>query len=240
MAGTTARQSAEQRLAEQQADRRRQRIILAVVVIGVVVVVVLAGIGYQSWKAGRMPHAPAAQPTFAAATITDGKPVVLGKDDAKVTLTLFEDFRCPHCADFNDTLGPTISRLQRDGTIKVELYPMSFVDVKHGSVSSANAFACAAEAGRGQQFYAGLFDNYGLQWNDKQLLALGRLVGLNDTDFVSCVRQSKHRAWVASINQAATQQKVDETPTVKVDGVVKPDAAEWSTDQLRAEIQAAQ
>lgn len=214
--------------------------VLAVVVIGVVLVVVLGGIGYQAWRNNRSPDAPSAQPTFAASEITAGKPIVLGESDAPVTLTLYEDFRCPHCADFTESVGEALTGLQRDGTVKVELYPMSFVDPEHGSRSAANAMACAAEGGRGQQFYAGLFENYGLQWNDEQLIELGTASGLTPGDFGTCVRSMKHRSWVDSITQIAAQRKVDQTPTVLIDGTIQPKAAEWTSAQLRQAVAAAQ
>lgn len=241
--GAAAQQSAraaEARLAQQRADRRRQRWVLAAVVIGLAVVVTVASIGYRFWQTHRSPDAPSAQPTFPAVSVTDGKPIVLGAEDAAVTVTLYEDFRCPHCADFTEELGPTLTGLQRDGTVKLEVYPMSFVDPKHGSVSSANALACAAAAGRGQQYYAGLFENYGLPWSEDQLVELGALSGVGKPDFGDCVRSMQYRGWVDSITRVAEENNVQETPTVLIDGTVKPKAAEWTPAQLRDQIQAAQ
>jgi protein-disulfide isomerase len=156
-----------------------------------------------------------------------------------VTMSLYEDFRCPHCADFEETLGSTITDLQRDKTIKVELYPMSFVDPEHGSVSAANAVACAATAGRGQQYYAGLFQNYPLEWTNERLIKLGELVGLTSADFRTCVTGQQHRRWVDSINKAAAGRGVDSTPTVFINGQLQKDADTWKPDQLKAAVEAA-
>ena len=227
------------RLAQQQAERRRQRLILSAVVVGIVIVVVAVAIGVQAWRAGRQPKAPTAQPSFGAVRITDGKPIVLGRDDADVTVELFEDFRCPHCADFEETLGSTITDLQRDGTIKVELYPMSFVDPEHGSVSAANAMACAATEGRGQQYYAGLFQNYPLEWTNERLIKLGELVGLTSADFRTCITAQQHRSWVDSITKAAADRDVNETPTVFINGELQDAAYKWKPDQLKAAVRAA-
>jgi protein-disulfide isomerase len=169
--------------------------------------------------------------------LTDGQPIRLGRDSAPVTLTLFEDFDCPHCGDFEEKLGPTIADLQRSGTVKVELYPMSFID--DGSVAAANAMACAATEGFGQAYYAGLFANQGLQWTDQQLIQLGRLVGEPSDGFAGCVRSRQHAGWVDSITRAADRQKVEETPTVLINGTRKSQAAQWSPQQLRAAVQAA-
>lgn len=207
--------------------------------IGIVLVVVLGAVGYQAWRSSRSPQAPLPQPTFGPVDIVDGKPIVLGEDDAEVTITLYEDFRCPHCADFEEQLGPTIAALQRDGTVKVALYPMSFVDPKGGSVSAANAMACAASAGRGQQYYAGLFGNDGLEWTDERLIELGGLVGLKSATFDTCVRSDRHREWVESITRVAAQHSVEETPTVLIDDQIQADAVSWKPEQLRSAVEAA-
>ena len=88
---------------------------------------------------------------------------------------MYEDFHCPHCADFEEQFGPVITQAQESGAARVELYPMAFID--EGSAAAANAMACAAEAGFGQAFYLGLFANHTLQWSDEQLIDLATKVG---------------------------------------------------------------
>lgn len=39
---------------------------------------------------------------------SDLEPPVAGDPDADVTVTVFEDLRCPHCADFNDEVYPQL------------------------------------------------------------------------------------------------------------------------------------
>ncbi|QGN32383.1 thioredoxin domain-containing protein [Microlunatus sp. Gsoil 973] len=218
--------------------RSRQRLILGVL-LGIVVIVLIAAVAVFSWRnSHRDPEPPAAQPSFGPVTLTNGRPIPLGEADAPVILTLFEDFGCPHCADFEHSLGPTITALQRSGEVKVELYPMSFVSDR--SPALANAMACAATEGFGQGYYAGMFANYGLKWTDEQLIQLGSLVGKPSAGFAGCVRSQQHRAWVDSITRAAQQQKVEETPTVFINGVRQPDeAVTWSAAELRSRIGAA-
>lgn len=214
--------------------RTNQRLIVGALLGGVVLILIAAGVVFSWQKSHGDPVAPAAQPGFGPVTLSNGKPIRLGRDDAPVTLTLFEDFNCPHCADFEQKLGPTITGLQRSGTVKVELYPMSFVSKR--SPALANAMACAATDGFGQQYYAGLFANYGLAWTDDQLIRLGSVVGKPAADFAGCVRSRQHASWVDSITKAAQQQKVEETPTVFINGVRKDAAPTWSPDQLRSQI----
>src|SRR5207342_2185769 len=145
-----------------------------------------------------------------------GKPIPLGSADAPVTITLYEDFHCPHCADFEEEFGPTITQAQESGTARVELYPMSFID--EGSITAANAMACAAEAGFGQAYYLGLFANHTLQWSDPQLIELATKVsGAPPSEaFKTCVTSKAHAGWVSSINATAEKKGVAQTPTVLI------------------------
>jgi protein-disulfide isomerase len=228
---TTARNLA----AEQAAARRRERRILLAVVVGLVAVVVAGGIGLQAWRTSRAPAAvPVPSVSASAVTITAGRPVVFGEASAPVVVTLFSDFHCPHCADFDAQYAPVLDQARQSGRARVEIYPMAFVD--EGSAAAANAFACAAEAGFGPAYYAGLFANRNLSWNDDQLVALAGAVGATaPPEFTSCVTSRAHAGWVDSINAAAAQQGVTGTPTLFVDGA-RVDVTKLTPDGLAAMI----
>jgi protein-disulfide isomerase len=204
--------------AEQAAARNRDRRILIAMVAAFVVIVVAVGIGFQAWRTSRSPSAtPSAPASASPVTITNERPIPLGPPEAPVTITLYEDFHCPHCADFEEEFGPTITQAQESGKARVELYPMSFID--EGSVTAANAMACAAEAGFGQAYYLGLFANHTLQWSDPQLIELASKVGGTPSEtFKTCVMRRAHADWVSSINAAADTNGVAQTPTMLING----------------------
>ena len=226
---TNARERAQ--LAEEQAAaRKRERRILIIAIAAFLVVVVAGGIGFQAWRTTRAPSAETSVSVSASpVTITSGRPIALGAAGAPVTITLYEDFHCPHCAEFEEQFGPTIAQAQEAGTARVELYPMAFID--EGSVAAANAMACAAEAGFGQAYYRGLFANHTLQWSNSQLIDLAAKVGGSPSEaFRNCVVQSSHTDWVTSINTAADANGVAQTPTMLINGkevdiaTLKPEA----------------
>ena len=196
----------------------RQQRILIIAVIGFFVLVVGGGIGLQAWRTQRAPSAvPSPAATTAPLTVADGRPLVLGSPGAPVKITLYEDFHCPHCADFEEEFGPTLTAAQNAGTVRVELYPMAFID--QGSSAAANAMACATEVGFGQRYYRGLFANHTLQWSDSQLLDLAGTVGGSAAEpFGTCVRDDARAGWVSAINAAAEANGVKGTPTLFVDG----------------------
>jgi len=218
--GTGARARDAARLAaEQAAQRRRERRVLAVFLVALVVLVVGGGIGLQAWRTSRSPSAtvPAGAVADAPQPLIDGQPIRFGSDRAPITVQLYEDFHCPHCADLEEELGPTLTAAQQAGTVRVELYPMAFRDA--GSAAASNAFACATEAGFGQRYYQGLFANSTLAWSDQQLLELAGAVGGTVSDgFASCVRTDARAGWVSSINAAADRNRVTGTPTMFLDG----------------------
>ncbi len=208
----------ERLAAAQAAARRRERKVLIAVLVGVVVLVVGGGLALQAWRTQRAPSAvPSSAGSLAPVSIEPGRPITFGKPNAPVTVDLYEDFHCPHCADFEEEFGPTLSAAQREGRVEVALHPMAFID--EGSTAASNAMACAAEAGFGEAYYRGLFANHTLSWSDKQLLDLAAKVGGSATDdFSTCVTTRKHAEWVDSINAAADRAGVSGTPTMFIDG----------------------
>lgn len=193
------------------------RKILIIAMLVVVVLLVGGGTAFQAWRTGRDPKAVATTVyTLPPITITEGQPIRVGADSAPAVVTLYEDFHCPHCADFEDELGPTLVAAQQRGEVRVELYPMSFID--EGSGRAANAMACAAEAGFGGGYYGALFANHTLQWSDAQLLELAGVVnGSTTPEFSTCVTTRAHQDWVDSVNAAAGRSGVQGTPTMFLD-----------------------
>ena len=222
--------------AEQAAARKRERRILIIMIVAFVLIVVGGGIGFQAWRTSRAPSAaPSTSVSGSPVTITNGRPIPLGSAEAPVTITLYEDFHCPHCAEFEKEVGSTISQAQQSATARVELYPMAFID--EGSITAANAMACAAEAGFGQAYYLGLFANHTLQWSDPQLIDLAAKVsGSPPSDgFRTCVTRRAHADWVTSINAAADTNGVDQTPTMLINGK-EVDIARLTPESLQTMI----
>ena len=219
MSNTSARAKLRE---DQQNQRRRDRRIIAIVAAAIVLVVIAAGVGFQLWRTNQQPSAgpsPTGSPT--PAQLVNGQPVVFGSPSAPVSIELYEDFHCPHCADFEEEFGPTLTAVQDAGRLRVAVYPMSFID--EGSGRAANAMACATEAGFGHRYYRGLFANSTLGWSEAQLLQLAEL----STDqvpesFRSCVVGGERTAWADAIDATADADGVTGTPTVFLDGAPLP------------------
>lgn len=207
------------RLANEQANRRKkERKILVISAVGLLVVALVVGVLVQVWRSNRAPEVAVGSANgFAAVQVQDGVPIKLGKAGAKTTLTVYSDFLCPHCQDFEKAFGETIRQHQDDGSLTLETVPMSFISAQ--SVAMTNAYACAADRGVGQEYYSGLFSNSSLQWSDDQLVALGEQVkpGMGEA-FQTCVTRKQQQSFVDSMSKYAEEKKVESTPTVFLDG----------------------
>lgn len=204
--------------------------------LALVVLLVGGGVGLQAWRTNRAPSVEVAPPVATASPVTvrSGQPLVFGPADAPVTLRLYEDFHCPHCADFEEEFGPVIADAQAAGQARLALYPMAFIDA--GSAAAANAMACAAESGFGPGYYAGLFANASLSWSNEQLLELAEQVnGGVSEQFRSCVTSRRHAGWVESINAVARAEGVTGTPALYLNDQLVH-LADLTPDELRARV----
>lgn len=241
--GRNARERA--RIAAAQQARRKKRRTLGIIVLAVILVAAAAGVGIGYATNFGSPTADKTSQdggSWGPVKVEKGKPITLGEDDAPVTLTIYEDFRCPHCQEMEKSLGSTITDLQKSGDIKVDLYVLPVIDQQdnqHGSLRAGNAMACAAEEGFGKAYHDGLFDNYGKAWTNSQLVNLGKQVDDPSKKFSSCVNDLEHEGWVESVTQTAQQNQVTATPTVFIDGDKKDDAVNWSPQQLRDAVKQA-
>jgi protein-disulfide isomerase len=234
--GSNARERARAAAAEAARKRKRRNLGLLVLAIVVVVAAVGVGIGYAT-NFGRPKANNASNIGWGPVSVSPGKPIVLGEKDAKTTVKLYEDFRCPHCQEFENKFGETLNGLQKDGTIKIELWILPVIDAEDNSdhsLRAGNAFACAAEEGFGQAMYQGFWKNPGKAWTDSMLIDLGNQVANPPSSFKDCVTNLKHQDWVNSSQQAASADQVTGTPTMFINGKVQGlnTVMEWTPQQL--------
>ncbi|MCQ8834627.1 DsbA family protein [Streptomyces malaysiensis] len=133
------KQAARERLrAERERQAKKDRVRRQLFVGGAVVAVlaIAGGIGYavtnmNSDNANQKWRAAAEKKTFtkpANATGPQGTTVVIGDKKAKNTLHVYEDMRCPVCAQFEQYTGPTVLKDIKDGTYKAQFTLGTFLD----------------------------------------------------------------------------------------------------------------
>jgi protein-disulfide isomerase len=180
----------------------RTKIIVGIVVVVLIAGAVIGGVLYSNAQKNKT-EGQVIRPVASSADYPvrrDGAVVIAGKDDAKITIDIYEDFLCPFCRQFEENYGPTIDQKLTDGTIKVRYHLVTILndasDPPGYSLDAANAGLCAADAGRFPGFYKSLFTSQpseGARGYDKnQLTRLGTDLGITTPDFASCISSSKY------------------------------------------------
>ncbi|WP_371672106.1 DsbA family protein [Streptomyces sp. NBC_00289] len=117
---------------ERQAKRAKakRQVLVAGAVVGVLALA--GGIGYAVVQANKPSYWESQKDDKVVApantTGTDGTTVVIGKSSAKKTLKVYEDPRCPVCAQFEQTVGSTVQKDIDDGKFKIQYIGGTFLD----------------------------------------------------------------------------------------------------------------
>jgi protein-disulfide isomerase len=151
----------------------------------------------------------------------------VGAEDAPVDLTVYYDYMCPACGAFEAANGAELDRLLEEGTVQVELRPISFLDeTSQGtrySTRAANAFATVADQAPDQAWafhqalYADQPEEGTTGLSDAQIADVAREAGVPD-DVVEQLTEMRHEGWVAEVTEQAFDSGVTGTPTVLLDG----------------------
>ncbi|MEV5428814.1 thioredoxin domain-containing protein [Streptomyces sp. NPDC052701] len=225
------KRTARERLAAERekhraAEKRRRALIVGASVVGVLGLAAVTGvIAANAGKDDGEASGPVVAPSGAQGK--DGLAVPVGEDGAKSTLTVWEDFRCPACKAFEQTYRSTVQELTDAGQLKVEYHLVTLIDGNmggSGSRNSANAAACAQDAGKFPAYHDVLFDNQPSETddayagNDKLIELAGKVDGLDTPAFRRCVEDGTHNGWVAKSHEAFRKGDFSGTPTVLLNG----------------------
>ena len=143
----------------------------------------------------------------------DGGTVVVGKDDAKVTLDIYEDFLCPYCGKFEQTYHQQIDQKIQAGAIKVRYHMLPLLNDRSDppgySLDAANAALLAADAGKFVEFHnslyaAGTQPQEGARgYDDDQLIKLGKDIGITSPAFAAGIKSNQYDKLVEQELQTA-------------------------------------
>ncbi|MER6116475.1 hypothetical protein E6R60_21605 [Streptomyces sp. A0642] len=209
-------------------ERRRRTLIVSAAVVGVLGLAAVVGL-IAANTGGKGDKDKASGPAVApsGATGKDSLTIPVGADDAPSTLTVWEDFRCPVCAQFENAFRDTIHRMEQDGQLKVDYHFATLIDGNmggSGSLRAANAAACAQDAGKFPAYHDVLYSNQPQESDDAfgdndKLIELSKKVdGLDTPAFRACVNDGAHDSWVQKSNTAFQNGGFQGTPTALLNG----------------------
>lgn len=149
--------------------------------------------------------------------------MVMGSDDAPITIVEYASFTCPHCASFHENvLEPLKADYVDTGKVKF-VFRDVFFD-RYGLWASM-----VARCG-GQEKFFGMTDilmKTQKEWTragdpvaiSDSLRKTGRLAGLQDDQLQACLQdEDKAKALVAWFQENAAADDVNSTPTLIIDG----------------------
>ena len=209
------------------AEKRRRALIVSASVVCVLALAAVVGI--LAANAGKSKKSSSSGPATApsGATGKNALAIPVGKDSAKSTLTVWEDFRCPACKAFEAVYSPTIHQLADAGQLRVEYHLVTLIDGNlggSGSLRAANAAACAQDAGKFREYHDVLYENQPHETQDsfsdnaKLIELAGKVKGLDTPAFQKCVKDGTHNSWVTKSHAAFQSGDFRGTPTVLLGG----------------------
>ncbi|RVU15701.1 DsbA family protein [Streptomyces antnestii] len=149
----SAKTAARERLrVEREKQAKKEKTKRQVIVAGSIVAVlaIAGGIGFAVMQANKPGYWEAAKDDKlvkpANTSGANGSTVVLGKDSAKKTIIAYEDSRCPVCAAFEQTVGPTVKKDLDAGKYKIQYVGATFLDKNLQGEGSKNALSALGAA----------------------------------------------------------------------------------------------
>ncbi|MFS4097233.1 DsbA family protein [Streptomyces sp. AF1A] len=236
-AKTAARERLRQER-ERQAKRDRTKRQLIVAASAIAVLAAAGGIGYAVVQANK----PSYWESMKSATVVapantsgkDGTTVVIGKPTATKTLKIYEDPRCPVCAQFEQNVGSTLKKDIDDGKFKFQYIGATFIDLKDNGQGSKNALSAlgAALNVSPEAFLEYKSALYSAKWhpdetvdkfkNDSYLIQVANTVPAlkNNAKFQDAVKKGTYDAWAMHMSKTFDDNKdgVTGTPGFVMDG----------------------
>jgi protein-disulfide isomerase len=215
-------------------EKRRQRLTFVLVVLGAAALVAAAAIYPSIAPIGDVvPITPIARPQ------TDGRQI--GDPSAPVLIELYEDFQCPGCKLFTDSIEPQVlDAYVATGQARLVFRHYPFIGPE--SLQAARASMCADDQGRFWDYHDMLFTNQRGEnlgaFADRRLLAFAEDLGLDMDTFQACLDEGPHDTEIAQERDTGAQAGVSSTPTILVNGVIVPSAVPGQITSF-AEISAA-
>lgn len=141
-----------------------------------------------------------------------------GNRDAKVKIVEFTDFECPFCASFFSTTYPQIAKEYLDSG-KVGFYVRHFplYSIHPNAENASIAAECAKEQDKFVQMHDTLFANQ-KALTVADLKKHAATIGLNTTQFNSCLDSKKYKANVDRDAKLGDASGVSGTPAFFING----------------------
>ena len=216
-------------------------------------VVAVVGIGVLGYTVGSRAMGSAAMEPVDLEGVQDDMrrlrdlavPVTLGQEDAPVTIIVFGDYLCNHCASFSLRERPRIEEeLVETGKARLVFYDFVLDPrAEAGRFLAARAARCAGDQGRFWDYHDRLYRSQ-ITWGpdpDKVELfqEYAQEVGLDTGEFRSCLNSDRFAQEVTANRELAQALGLSGTPSVLVgtQGGMSRRLNDYSFESIRSAVE---
>lgn len=218
-------------VAQQKRSERNRKLGITGAIVAVIAIVVAAGVWFSMGKSSSVD--PAAGSAVAK---VDGDSLVVGPDSAKTKVTIYEDFQCPYCRQFENSSRDFLREAATDGKAQVTYKPFNLLTQDDYSARALSAWATVLTDGTPAQalaYHDELFDNQPYENasskpDTSQLRDWAKDAGVKKSSVLDAIGPVD-KSYVSKVTQAAVGAGVQGTPTILVNG--KPLSGSSISDQ---------
>ncbi len=145
-----------------------------------------------------------------------------GPLDAPVALIIYDDFECPFCAQFYETVNQAKAEFGNSLVVAVRNFPLMSHEQ---AIPAALAAECAAEKGKYWEMYHELFDdNKSGTLSPESIRANAEKIGLETVAFEQCLTNETYKAKILAEKEEVKSLGVIGTPASFINNEYTPGA----------------
>ncbi len=175
---------------------------------------------------------PAPEPNQPANIKVSDSDHIRGNKNAPITIIEFSDLQCPFCSRFHDTMKQVTAAYPNDVRWIYKHFPLS--SIHPYAQKAALASECASEQGKFWEYIDKIFANQS-SLNTDYLATAAEEVGLNTSQFNSCLSSGKYASKVSSDYSSGQQNRVSGTPASFINGELVSGALPFETIKQKIE-----
>ena len=149
---------------------------------------------------------------------------IRGNQNAPITIVEFSDLQCPYCSKFHTTMQQVMENYPNDVKWVYKHFPLD--SIHPYARPAAEASECAGEQGKFWEYTDKLFDNQS-SLNQAYLSTAAEQVGLNTSQFESCLSSGKYESKVEADYREGLKLGVTGTPGSFINGQLIPGAVPY-------------
>lgn len=165
---------------------------------------------------------------------------VKGAPEAPIYILVFSDFECPYCNKIRPTLDKLLEMYPTQLKLVFKHYPLKS---HKNAIVAAEAAECAADQGKFWDYHDALFKNifewFGVEKTDEKFIRYAGGLGLNTSQFQSCIESHSKRAVVDKNRTEGRHFFVSGTPTLIMNGriILKGYNIEYLTRMVEEQLE---